>query len=321
MRILKSDNGRENNILIVIAGATAVGKTALSIELAKTLQTEILSADARQFYKETVIGTATPSMDERQGVIHHFIGHLSIFDYYNVAMYEEEALKLLNELFKKNQYLILTGGSGLYIDAICSGIDALPDIDIHLRENLKERLDAEGLPSLLKELQSLDEAYYHVVDKQNPKRVLRALEVCLQTGQTYTSLRTQPAKQRHFDIVKICLTLARDTLNQQINLRTDEMLKNGFLEEAKALFPYRDLNSLNTVGYKELFAYFDGKYSLPTCIEKIKTHTRRYAKRQMTWFRKNNEYLYFEPSQYDDIINFITNRNKEGFFLQKNISC
>jgi tRNA dimethylallyltransferase len=315
MMILKSENNREKNILIVIAGATAVGKTTLSIRLAKRLQTEILSADARQFYKETVIGTAAPPMQERHGVIHHFIGHLSIFDYYNVAMYEEEALTLLNGLFKKNQYVILTGGSGLYLDAVCSGIDSLPDIDIHLRENLKERLNTEGLEPLLKELQSLDEEYYNIVDKQNPKRILRALEVCLQTHQTYTSLRTQSAKKRNFDILRICLTLPKNELDQKINLRTDEMLKNGFLDEAKALYPYRYLNSLNTLGYKELFEYFDSKYSLPMCIDKIKTHTRRYAKRQMTWFKKNNEYVYFEPSQYDDIINFITSQNEGGFPL------
>ena len=285
-------NNVENKTLIVIAGPTAVGKTAFSIKLAKKLQTEILSADSRQFYKETVIGTAAPTMEEREGVIHHFVGHLSIFDYYNVSMYEQDALIILNELFKKKQYVILTGGSGLYIDAVCSGIDLLPDIDLTLRKKLQKRLDTEGLFVLLDELKILDEDYFQIVDKQNYKRVLRALEVCYQTQKTYTSLRTQSAKKRNFDIVRICLTLPREELNNRIHLRTDEMLKNGFLEEARNLFPYRHLNSLNTVGYKELFDYIDGKYSLEMCIEKIKTQTRRYAKRQMTWFKKNKDYVF-----------------------------
>ena len=295
MTTLKFDDVGKKNTLIVIAGSTAVGKTAFSIKLAKELQTEILSADSRQFYKETVIGTAAPTMEEREGITHHFIGHLSIFDYYNVSMYEQDALNVLTELFKKKQQVILTGGSGLYIDAVCSGIDQLPDIDVSLRENLQKRLDVEGLPILLEELKKMDEEYYHIVDKQNPKRVLRALEVCLQTQKTYTSLRTQSAKERDFAIVKVCLTLPREELNKKIHLRTDEMLKNGFLEEARMLFPYRQLNSLNTVGYKELFDYLNEKYSWEECVEKIKTQTRRYAKRQMTWFKKNNDYMYLNP--------------------------
>jgi tRNA dimethylallyltransferase len=294
-----------NKTLIVIAGATAVGKTALSIKIAKKLQTEILSADARQFYKETVIGTAAPSTEEQDGVIHHFVGHLSIFDYYNVAMYEQEAVTLLDKLFKKYQYVILTGGSGLYIDAVCSGIDALPDIDTTLRENLKKRLKTDGLSPLLKELQTLDEEYYNIVDKQNPKRILRALEVCLQTNQTYTSLRTQAVKKRNFNIIRICLTLPRNKLYGQINLRTDKMMQNGLLAEAQALFPYRDLNALNAVGYRELFAYIEGKYSLETCVDKIKTHTRRYAKRQETWLKKNDNYTCFEPFQSEEILKLI----------------
>jgi tRNA dimethylallyltransferase len=285
------------NTLIVVAGPTAVGKTAFSIKLAKKLQTEILSADSRQFYKETVIGTAAPTVEDMKGITHHFVGHLSIFDYYNVSMYEQDALSVLNKLFAKNQYAILTGGSGLYVDAVCLGIDLLPDIDIKLREKLQKRLDMEGLPVLLDELKNLDKEYYNIVDKQNPKRVLRALEVCHQTQKTYTSLRTQSAKKRDFDIVQICLTLPREELNNRINLRTDEMLKNGFLEEARNLFVYKHLNSLNTVGYKELFDYIDGKYSWNMCVEKIKTQTRRYAKRQMTWFKKNKDYVFLNPSE------------------------
>jgi tRNA dimethylallyltransferase len=310
MRILESNHSDRKKVLIVIAGPTAVGKTAFSIRLAKELQTEIISADSRQFYRETVIGTAAPSMEERESIVHHLIGHLSIFDYYNVSMYEQEVLSLLDELFKRNQYVILTGGSGLYIDAVCSGIDMLPDIDIQLRENLQKRLETEGLSLLLNELQTLDEEYYNIVDKQNPKRILRALEVCLQTNQTYTSLRTRPAKDRNFDIIRICLTLSRSQLQHRINLRTDEMLKKGLLDEAKALFPYKGLNALNTVGYKEMFDYFEGIYPLDMCIDKIKTHTRRYAKRQLTWFRKNSNYTYFEPFQYDEVMKLILDLKK-----------
>jgi len=295
MTTLNFNSDKEKNTLIVIAGPTAVGKTAFSIKLAKELKTEILSADSRQFYRETVVGTAAPTVEEREGITHHFVGHLSIFDYYNVSMYEQDALKILNNLFKKNQYAVLCGGSGLYIDAVCSGIDLLPNIDLELRENLQKRLDTEGLAILLAELKNLDKDYYHIVDKQNPKRVLRALEVCLQTQKTYTSLRTQSAKKRNFDIIRVCLTLPREELNNRINLRTEEMLKKGFLEEAHNLFPYRHLNSLNTVGYKELFNYIDGKYSWNLCVEKIKTQTRRYAKRQLTWFKKNKEYVFLNP--------------------------
>jgi len=301
---------KKTSVLIVVAGPTAVGKTSFCIELAKELQTEILSADSRQFYKETVIGTAAPTMEERQGIEHHFVGNLSVFDYYNVSMFEQDALLKLNQLFNDNQYAILTGGSGLYLDAVCNGIDNLPDIDSLLRQSLKMRLESEGLLPLLNELQKLDKEYYEIVDKQNPKRILRALEVCLQTGKTYTSLRTQTTKQRNFDIVKICLALPRNVLNERINLRTDEMLKNEFLGEAQSLFPHRNLNALNTVGYKELFDYLSGEISLETSIEKIKTNTRRYAKRQMTWFKKDTNYAFFEPSQYDEILDYIYNFNK-----------
>jgi tRNA dimethylallyltransferase len=299
----------KDNTLIVIAGATAVGKTAFAVQLAKELHTEILSADSRQFYKETVIGTAAPSPEEQEDVVHHFIGHLSIFDYYNVGIYEQDALNLLDELFQKHQYVILAGGSGLYIDAVCSGIDMLPDIDIRIRKKLEERLNTDGLLPLLKELQTLDEEYYHIVDKQNPKRILRALEVCLQTNQTYTSLRMQTVKERSFNIIRICLDLPRSELYSRINLRTDKMIQNGLLNEAETLFPHRGLNALNAVGYPELFGYIEGKYSLDICIDKIKTRTRRYAKRQKTWFGRYGNYTYFEPFQYEEVMTFILNRN------------
>ena len=289
--------------LIVVAGPTAVGKTSFSIALAKHLQTEIISADSRQFYKETLIGTAAPTAEEMDGVVHHFVGHLSVNAYYNVSMYEQAAMQVLNNLFTKNPYAILTGGSGLYIDSVCEGIDDLPDVDTALREQLKQQLEKEGVESLLNQLFTLDEDYYHVVDKKNPKRIMRALEVCLQTGKTYTSLRTQLQKQRNFNIIKICLSMPRQQLCERINLRTEVMMKNGFLQEAESLLLYRHLNALNTVGYKELFDYIDGKTSLDFAIEKIKTNTRRYAKRQMTWFKGKGDYLFCEPSQFEKIVN------------------
>ena len=285
-----------------MAGPTAVGKTAFSIALAKRLQTEILSADSRQFYRETVIGTAAPTAEEMAGVKHHFVGHLSVNEYYNVSMYEQNAMQVLNNLFTKNHYAVLTGGSGLYIDSVCDGIDELPDADTELRERLKQELEQNGLETLLNQLLTLDKDYYDIVDKKNSKRIMRALEVCLQTGQTYTSLRTQSQKERNFNIIKICLTLPRQQLCERINQRTDEMMKNGFLQEAESLLPYKHLNALNTVGYKELFDYLEGKTSLDFAVDKIKTNTRRYAKRQMTWFKGKGDYLFFEPEQFEEIV-------------------
>jgi tRNA dimethylallyltransferase len=292
----------QKGTLIVVAGPTAVGKTAFCVALAKHLQTEVLSADSRQFYKETRIGTAAPTAEEMQGVTHHFIGHLSVKDYYNVSMYERDAIAVCHKLFETKPYTILTGGSGLYLDAVCYGIDDLPDIDTALRERLNRQWEQEGIEPLLNQLLLLDETYYHSVDKKNPKRILRALEVCLQTGQTYTSLRTQPQKQRNFNILKICLTLPQQQLHERIHQRTDAMMENGFLQEAESLFPHRDLNALNTVGYKELFDYIMGKSTLDYAVSKIKIHTRRYAKRQMTWFKGKEDYLFFEPSQFEEIL-------------------
>ena len=293
----------KKNTLIVVAGPTAVGKTSFCIALAKWLQTEVISADSRQFYKETVIGTAAPTAEEMDGVEHHFVGHLSVRDYYNVSMYEQDAIAVCHKLFETKPYAILTGGSGLYLDAVCDGIDDMPDADISLRKHLKQQLEQEGLESLLNQLFALDEDYYHVVDKKNPKRILRALEVCMQTGKTYTSLRKQPQKQRNFNVKKLCLTLPRQQLCERINQRTDAMMKNGFLQEAEMLLPYKHLNALNTVGYKELFDYLEGKTSLDFAVEKIKTNTRRYAKRQMTWFKGKGDYRFFEPHQLKKIVN------------------
>lgn len=295
-----------NKTLVIIAGPTAVGKTAFCVQLAKRLQTEIISADSRQFYKETVIGTAAPTKKEMDGVPHHFVGNLSIFDYYNVSIYEREAMALLGNLFQEKDFVIATGGSGLYIDTLCYGIDNLPDIDLNLRNSLIQRFQKEGLEPLVEQLQQLDEEYFAIVDKKNPKRVVRALEVCLQTGQTYTSLRKKTKNNRDFKIIKICLTLPREQLNQRICLRTDEMMQKGFLQEAKKLFPYKKLNTLNTLGYRELFDYLEEKISLEEAVDKIKTNTKRYAKRQMTWFkREGNNYTFLERPTLDDVLKII----------------
>ncbi|MEG2337046.1 MAG: tRNA (adenosine(37)-N6)-dimethylallyltransferase MiaA, partial [Bacteroidales bacterium] len=252
--------------LIVIEGPTGVGKTAYSIELAQKLQTEILSADSRQFYKELNIGVARPSLEELSKVPHHFIAHLSIESYYSVSKYEQEALLLLEHLFTLHDQVVMVGGSGLYVDAICQGIDDLPDPENALREDLKARLATEGIESLRKQLQILDPNYYAQVDLANPKRLLRALEVCLTTGKTYSSLRTQTPKTRPFQIERLALTRPRAELYQRIDQRVEQMLSAGLLQEVASLQAYKELNALNTVGYKELFPYFENQISLDQAI-------------------------------------------------------
>ncbi|HSN50428.1 MAG TPA: tRNA (adenosine(37)-N6)-dimethylallyltransferase MiaA, partial [Bacteroidales bacterium] len=271
-------------------GPTAVGKTSVSVALAKQLSTSVLSADSRQFYREMRIGTATPKPEELDNVPHYFIGNLSVNEDYNASRFEEEALKLLEKLFSlNNKTVILTGGSGLYINALCRGIDDLPDPDLSLREKLKEYLEKGGTLALGEMLKAKDPAYYEEVDKANPKRLLRALEVCLTTGKPYSSFRRNKTKDRFFKVVKIGLYREREELNNRINQRVDHMMEEGLLEEVRSLVPYRHLNALNTVGYKELFRYLDGVISLDQAVTDIKTNSRRYAKRQMTWFRKDQE--------------------------------
>jgi len=291
-----------NPLLIVITGPTAVGKTTLAIEIAKAFFSEILSADSRQFYKEMRIGTASPSSIELKAVPHHFIGHISIHDEYNVSRYEEDALKMLDQLFTHNHQVILTGGSGLYIKAVCHGIDELPDPDNGLRTELKELYHNVGIEALQDKLKELDPEYFDEVDRSNPKRLLRAIEVCLTTGVTYSSLRKNKPKPRKFKYVKIGLTLDRQELYHRINHRVDRMMDEGFLSEAKTLFSNRHLNALNTVGYKELFDHIEGTISLGEAVEKIKTSTRRYAKRQITWFRKDPEIIWFHPDDLTGIL-------------------
>lgn len=276
--------------LIVIAGPTASGKTAAAIQLAKELQTEIINADSRQFYREMRIGTAVPSRQELLEVKHHFIQHISILDKYNVATYEQDVLGLLSQLFLHHEKVILTGGSGLFIDAVCNGIDAMPDITPEVRDQVNILYQEGGLQSLQQEVERLDPDYYAVVDRKNPRRLQRALEVCLQTGQPYTTFRTNSVAKRDFKIEKYALLRDKQKLYNRINIRVEQMLAEGLVEEARGLYPYRHLNALNTVGYKELFAYFDGKCNLSEAVEQIKLNTRHYAKRQMTWLRKDEAY-------------------------------
>lgn len=288
--------------LIVIAGPTASGKTAFAIELAKALGTVIISADSRQFYKEMSIGTAAPSPEELLQVKHYFIHNISIKDKYDVADYEREVLALLDELFKTHNNVILTGGSGLFIDAVCNGIDEMPDVQPEIRKKVEKLLHEDGIIALSDEVQKLDPEYFAIVDKQNPRRLQRALEICYQTGKTFTSFRQGNTTKRDFNIVKYALLWDRQELIERIDRRVDLMMENGLLEEAKSLYPKRELNALNTVGYKELFSYFDGQCTLAEAVEQIKIHTRQYAKRQMTWLRRDDSYHWIMPEEIESII-------------------
>ena len=276
--------------LIVIAGPTASGKTAFAIKVAKALNTVILSADSRQFYKEMSIGTAAPTEEELSQVQHYFVHHISIEDKYDVADYERDALQLLEELYKTHDSVVMTGGSGLFIDAVCNGIDEMPDIKPEIRQKVENLLKEEGLKAMQDEIQRLDPEYFAIVDQQNPRRLQRALEVCYQTGKTFTSFRSGNTVKRDFDIKKYALFWEREALIKRIDKRVDLMMEQGLLEEAKSLYPKRHLNALNTVGYKELFAFFDGQCTLAEAVELIKIHTRQYAKRQMTWLRRDVGY-------------------------------
>lgn len=276
-----------NKTLIVISGPTASGKTGLSIELAKHLKTEICSADSRQFFKEMKIGTAVPSKSQLKAVPHHFIGHLSIHDDYNASRFEQDALSKLNELFAIYDYVILTGGSGMYVDAVCYGIDQMPDVPVEIRKQVDELLQQQGMDYLRGYLQQHDPEYFRLVDKYNPNRVKRGVEMHMATGKPFSDFRRQATPQRPFAIKKFALSWPRELLYERINQRTEQMLADGWLEETRLLFEYRQLNALKTVGYKELFAFLNGEMSYDLAIEKIKTQTRRYAKRQITWLKRD----------------------------------
>ncbi|MCQ2208913.1 MAG: tRNA (adenosine(37)-N6)-dimethylallyltransferase MiaA [Paludibacteraceae bacterium] len=282
--------------LIIILGPTAVGKTEFSLQLAEQLHTEILSCDSRQMFREMKIGTAAPTEKELNRVPHHFVGNLSIHDYYSCGKYEIDALAKCEELFQKHDTLIMTGGSMLYIDAICKGIDDVPNIDEDLRKSLWETFETDGLDPLRNQLRLLDPDYYNTIDLKNGKRIIHALEICIQTGQPYSSIRKNSKKERPFVIEKIGITRPREELYERINLRVEKMFDNGLLEEARSLYPYRELNALNTVGYKELFQYFDGNWTLDYAKQMIQQNTRHYAKKQITWFKRDPEIKWIETS-------------------------
>ncbi|MDD6583029.1 MAG: tRNA (adenosine(37)-N6)-dimethylallyltransferase MiaA [Bacteroidales bacterium] len=283
--------------LLVIAGPTAVGKTQFAIETALQCESVVLSADSRQFYREMKIGTAAPSNEELATVKHYFIGNLSIHDYYSVSKYEQDVLQLLPSLFAQHNVVVMTGGSGLYIDAVCNGIDELPDPDPEIRQFVNNIYKNDGIESLRSQLRKVDKAYYNSCNLADHKRMIRAVEVSLQMGKPYSDFLKNPHKKRDFNIIKYCLVRPREELFDRINRRVDLMMEQGLLEEARQLYPYRELNSLNTVGYKELFDFFDGKLSLEQAVTDIKTHTRRYAKRQMTWFKRDGSYIGVEAQR------------------------
>ena len=291
--------------LIVIAGPTASGKTATAITIAKALRTVIISADSRQFYREIPIGTAAPTREELSEVEHYMIHNLSIEDRYDVADYEKDVLLLLKKLFLNHDAVVMTGGSGLFIDAVCNGLDSIPDISEETRNRVNGLYEKGGVVALQNELQHLDPEYYEIVDKQNPRRLQRAIEVCYQTGLPYSSFRKNNTKERDFKIIKLALLWERNELITRINKRVENMISDGLVEEARSVYHKRNLNSLNTVGYKEMFQYFDGDISLNEAIELIKISTRQYAKRQMTWLRKNNDYRWFSIDEIPKMIEYI----------------
>lgn len=300
------------NTLLVITGPTAVGKTDLCLEIAESRGIPVINADSRQIYRDMPIGTAAPTAEQMQRVKHYFVGTLALDEYYNASMYEQDVMTLLSQMFegKDNALAMMTGGSMMYIDAVCNGIDDIPTIRDDIRQLYKDRLATEGLDTLLAELKTLDPEYYDIVDKCNPRRVVHGLEICRQTGTTYTSFRIRERKQRPFRIVKIALNRPRDILYKRINSRVDMMIAEGLEEEARRLYPLRHLNALNTVGYKEMFKYIDGEWTLDEAVERIKGNTRRYARKQQTWYKKDDDIVWFDAAEREHILNFISDTVK-----------
>ena len=298
-----------NNYLISIIGPTAIGKTALSIKLAQYFNTEIISADSRQFFKEMQIGTAAPSNKELAAAKHHFIHHKSIHDNYNVGTFEKNAIARLNTLYKKHNIVVMVGGSGFYVDAVTKGLDDFPEVDSNIRNTLNEQLKTEGLTTLQNQLKQLDKKAFETIAIDNPHRVIRALEICIGTGKPYSSFLNQKKKKRDFKTITIGLTATRDVIYNRINQRVDMMIENGLLEEVKSLTPYQNLNALNTVGYKELFNHLNDNWTLDFAISEIKKNTRRFAKRQLTWFKKNDTTTWFDyETEASKIIGFLKNQ-------------
>lgn len=289
--------------LIVILGPTGVGKTALCLDVAEHLGCDIINCDSRQLFYEIPIGTAAPTAEQMQRVRHHFVGTLSLTDYYSASMYEEDVTQLLNSHKDKN--FILSGGSMMYIDAVCNGIDDVPTVNDDIRNNLKSRLESEGLDVLVEELHRLDPEHWEIVDRKNPRRILHALEICHQTGLPYSSFMKKEKKARPFNIIKVGLTRPREELYERINKRVLDMISEGLVEEARHVYPQRHLNSLNTVGYKEMFAYFDGTIDLDEAIRQIQSNSRRYMRKQETWFKRSSDIRWFHPSDVKEIIKYI----------------
>ena len=295
--------------LIVIIGPTGVGKTELCLNVAERLGTVIINADSRQMFKQIPIGTAAPTAEELARVKHYFVGNLNITDYYNASMFENDVIKLLDKLFATSNKVVMSGGSMMYVDAVCNGIDDIPTVDSNTRNQVQEWYENAGLDNALIRLKELDPEYFEIVDKKNPKRVIHAIEICLSTGKTYTSFRTSTKKERPFNIVKIGLTRERAELYERIDIRVDNMMANGLLDEAWQMYPHRWLNALNTVGYKELFDYFDGKYTLDEAVFRIKSDTHKYCRKQLTWFKRDKEIRWFTPENVEEIINYINTFN------------
>lgn len=293
------------NTLVVLLGPTGVGKTEVALQIAEHLQSPIINADSRQLFAEIPIGTAAPTKEQQERVKHYFVGTLHLTDYYSAAKYEEDVLQLLNQLFNQQQMALLSGGSMMYIDAVCQGIDDIPTVDEATRRLMKRKLETEGLDALVAELKVLDPEHYKIVDLHNPRRVIHALEICHMTGNTYTSYRKNTKKIRPFNIIKIGLNRPREEMYERINNRVLKMMNQGLIEEAKAVYPQKGLNALNTVGYKELFAYFDSDISLDDAILKIQSNTRQYMRKQVTWFKRDNDIKWFSPTNIEEIINYI----------------
>ena len=298
------------NTLVVITGPTAVGKTELCLDLAEHYGIPIINADSRQIYRDMQVGTAAPTAEQLKRVRHHFVGTLALDDYYNASMYEQDVIRLLEGMFngQDNAVALMTGGSMMYIDAVCNGIDDIPTIRDDVRTLYKQRLEREGLQALLEELREKDPEYYDIVDHNNPRRVVHGLEICFQTGLTYTSFRVKEKKERPFRIIKIALNRNREDLYLRINKRVDWMVEHGLEEEARNLLPYRHLNSLNTVGYKEMFKAIDGEWSMEEAVERIKGNTRRYARKQLTWYKKDNDIVWLDAAETDNIFKYLVDR-------------
>ncbi len=297
--------------VVVLVGPTGIGKTGVGIDLAKTFSSVIISADSRQIYKEIPIGTAAPTKDQQSMVQHFMVGTHSIFDYYNAYEFEQDALRLTEELFQSHDVIFMVGGSMMYIDAFCNGIDDLPNVDTQVRNDLMQQLREEGLESIRRQLKQLDPDFYNQVDLKNPKRVIHAVEICIMTGKPYSQLRTNPRKERPFKIIKIGMDMDRSQLYERINTRVLQMMDNGLEKEAENLAQHQHLNALNTVGFKELFACFNGHHSMDKAIELIQRNSRHYAKKQLSWFRRDENIQWFHPSETNSIINYIKNRCKD----------